>query len=246
MNDQQEQELCGIFGKVPQQSDFVSHHLPESFTEYWHEWLQASMSISREQLGEPWLEQYIVSPVWYFALMPNIAHAQSVVGVVIPSVDEIGRYFPLTLAHIGDHDVWSAYLNGGDWYSEVEQVALMALADEVSYSELVGALENLSLPAFGALPEYQAEAPNQALPGNSVIKTNPETSPSDFALSLLPKAHTQRYGAHSLWWTRGSESFEPAFAINTKLPDPGQFASFLNGEWQTWGWLQESPVEDNR
>src|SRR5690625_5207762 len=116
-------ELCGLFGKVPQQADFISRHLPESFIESWHAWLQTGLSVSREQLGTDWLELYLTSPVWRFAVGAGVCTEQAAVGVLIPSVDEIGRFFPLTVAHVGPHRPWPALVAGADWYRQVEQVA---------------------------------------------------------------------------------------------------------------------------
>lgn len=239
------QESCGLFGKVPQQSDFVTQHLPESFIEHWHHWLQSCISISREQLNDDWLNHYMVSPVWHFALMPGVAHEDSVVGLMIPSVDEVGRYFPSVIAHAGEHDIWSAYLQGSNWYNEIEKVALMSLADEVTYSQLVGALESLSLPEFTPLPDYTTQASMHAFKGNQVVKQAAEQSAEELALSLLPKAIQNSYGKHSLWWTTGSEKVEPCLAISTGLPDPGQYAAMLDGDWQQWGWAEEAVIENN-
>lgn len=239
-----QQESCGLFGKIPQQSDFVTHHLPESFIEHWHHWLQSCISISQEQLHDEWLEKYMVSPVWHFALMPNIAHEKSVVGIMIPSVDQVGRYFPSIVAHTGDHDIWSAYLNGGTWYQAAEKIALMSLADDATYSQLIGELESLAPPEFEALPNYVTQASMNAFKSNQIVQQDAEQSPEALALSLIPKAIQHRYGKHSLWWTKGSERVDPCFAISTDLPDPGQYASMLDGDWQQWGWNEEIIADD--
>jgi type VI secretion system protein ImpM len=240
------QELCGLFGKIPHQSDFVTHHLPVSFTEHWHHWLQSSISISREQLEEEWLERYMISPVWYFSMMPGIAHEKSVAGVVIPSVDEIGRHFPLTIAHTGEHDCWAAYLYGEEWYNAIEQIALLALADDVTYTRLIGELEALETPEFSALPNYTTQSAMHAFKSGQVISQSPQQTKQDLALSLLPQAYKQRYGQHSLWWTKGSSTVNPCLAISSNLPDPGQFAAMLDGNWQRWGWTEESIHDNNQ
>lgn len=238
-------ELCGLFGKIPQQSDFVSHHLPESFTEYWHKWLQSSLSISQEQMGDDWLQTYLISPIWHFAIMPNIAHEQAIVGVVIPSVDEVGRYFPLTIAHVGEYNIWSAYLYGQQWYSDIEKVALMPLVDDTTYSQVITGLESLALPEITPLPNYVTESAVNSFKGNQLIYQQPGQSSNDLALSLLPKAYQQRYGNHSLWWTKGSETIKGCLCISSNLPDPGQFAAMLDGNWQQWGWAEERVIEED-
>lgn len=238
------QELCGLFGKIPQQSDFVTHHLPESFVEHWHHWLQSCISISQEQLGDDWLNHYMISPVWHFALMPGILHEKSIVGVMIPSVDDIGRYFPSIIAHIGEHDIWSAYLTGQNWFEGADKAALFSLADNVSYSQMIERLETLETPEFDALPQYTSQSATHAFKGNQVVPHTNEKTPNELALSLLPKAFQQRYGNHSLWWTQGSEHISPCLAISSDLPDPGQYAAMLDGHWQQWGWTEEAIIEN--
>jgi len=239
-----QQESCGLFGKIPQQPDFVTLHLPEPFIEHWHHWLQSCLSISQEQLHDDWLEKYIVSPIWHFALMPNVVHEKSVVGIMIPSVDQVGRYFPSIIAHTGNHDIWSAYLNGSTWYQDAERIALMSLADTTTYSQLIGELESLAPPEFKALPSYTTQASMNAFKSNQIIKQTDEQTSEELAISLIPKAIQHRYGKHSLWWTKGSERVDPCFAISTDLPDPGQYASMLDGDWQQWGWNEEIIADD--
>lgn len=243
MNTQQ--ESCGLFGKIPQQSDFVNHHLPEAFVEHWHHWIQSCVSISQEQLSDDWLDRYMTSPIWHFAIMPGIAHEKSITGIVIPSVDEVGRYFPLTIAHTGEHDIWGAYLNGDEWYQKAEKVALLPLAENISYSHIVGELENLSVPEIAPLPRYETQSAMHAFKGNQIVEQK-ALDKHQLTESLVNNAYRQLYGNHSLWWTKGSNLIEPCLAISAGLPDPGQFAAMLDGQWQQWGWSQEQVQTDNQ
>jgi type VI secretion system protein ImpM len=233
------QDLCGLFGKLPQQSDFVTLHLSQAFTETWHEWLQASMSVSQEQLGDDWLQQYLVSPVWHFAIMPGIVDQQAAVGLVIPSVDEVGRYYPLALACVGDYCCWGAYLYGQAWFQSAQSVLLSALSDNTTYSDLIGALENLALPEWPRLQPMRVQSAMDAYGGNTVVSTKADVGASEFAHQLLANSYFRQYGSHSLWWSHGTETIPPSLAVNSHLPDPGQFAAFLDGQWQQWGWVQE-------
>lgn len=233
------QETCGLFGKIPQQSDFISHHFPDTFTDQWHHWMQACISISREQLGDEWLSHYMVSPVWQFALMPGLVSEHAVLGVVIPSVDEVGRYFPVVLGHSGQHDTWSAYLNGEAWYQQIQKIALLALAEETSYSQLLGELESLPTPEFETLAIYKTQSSLQAFKGNQITQQSDGIDKNEFVLSLTSNAYKQIYGDHSLWWTAGSEAVAPCLAVSSGLPDPGQYAAMLDGQWQHWGWAEE-------
>ncbi|GAB1269905.1 type VI secretion system-associated protein TagF [Aurantivibrio infirmus] len=244
MDKQPDSESCGMFGKIPQQADFISHHLPTEFTEYWHGWLQSSLSVSKEQLGDTWLDYYLTSPVWRFAIMPNIITSQAISGVLMPSVDEVGRYFPLSIAHIGNHQVWAANLHGEEWYQSLENVALHALNENVPYSDFVGHFEALEPARFEAMPKYQALSSVHSNNRNQAIMKPENCSANNLALSLLANAYKRLLGNHSLWWTEGSEQVDPCLIISADLPDAGQFAAMLDGDWQKWGWSQELILSD--
>src|SRR6185295_5746835 len=60
-------------------------------------WLQESLATSRAALGDKWLDIYLTSPVWRFASAAGACGTLPAIGVMVPSVDRVGRYFPLTL-----------------------------------------------------------------------------------------------------------------------------------------------------
>lgn len=237
-------DTCGLFGKLPQQGDFISHFLPAAFTDVWHAWLQGCLGVSKEQLGDTWLDFYLTSPVWRFSLMPTITHPQSVAGIMIPSVDEVGRYFPLTLVQIYNHTPWSAYLHGDAWFSQLESAALLALEEHTSYSNFIGNFEmlpSLQLPEFSNFETLHAQ---HSYAENFVVETPPGNSDQQLPLNLLHKAYQRIYGAYGIWWTQGSEHIAPTLLVNSGLPDAGQFAAMLDGNWQQWGWNLESILEN--
>ena len=89
---------AGWFGKIPALGDFVSRRLPPEFIEAWDVWLSEELFEARQKLGEAWLESYLNAPIWRFALMPGALDARPWFGVLMPSVDRVGRQFPLTFA----------------------------------------------------------------------------------------------------------------------------------------------------
>lgn len=90
----------GLFGKIPARGDFVRTGLPGHFVVPWDAWLQEVIAASQTSLGADWLPAYLESPVWRFALPAQMCGPCPVVGVMMPSVDRVGRYFPLTLAAV--------------------------------------------------------------------------------------------------------------------------------------------------
>jgi type VI secretion system protein ImpM len=85
----------GWFGKLPRHGDFVRAALPEETVAAWDGWVRAGLAASRASLGGRWLEAYLEAPVWRFRLAPGLCGAAGLAGVMAPSVDRAGRYFPL-------------------------------------------------------------------------------------------------------------------------------------------------------
>lgn len=238
-------DTCGLFGKLPQQGDFISHFLPTTYTDVWHTWLQSCIGVSKEQLGEDWLDFYLTSPVWRFSLMPTIAHPKSVAGIMMPSVDEVGRYFPLTLVQVNNHNPWAAYLHGDAWFSQLENAALFALEEHTSYSDFIGNFEvlpSLTLPTFN---EFETQHAQHSYTENLVVETPANNSGPQLPVNLLHKAYQRIHGAYSIWWTQGSEHIAPTLLVNSGLPDAGQYAAMLDGNWQQWGWNLDT-ILDNK
>lgn len=90
-------EVPGWFGKLPGMGDFGQRRLPPRFRVIWDEWLQTGLQALRLQ-REDWVAHYLQAPLWFFALGEDIMSPSPWIGVLMPSVDSVGRYFPLTLA----------------------------------------------------------------------------------------------------------------------------------------------------
>lgn len=89
--------LPGWFGKLPGMGDFAHRRLPESFRSVWDPWLQRGLARLRDRHAD-WTSHYLEAPVWCFALGPQVVGEGAWIGVLMPSVDGVGRYFPFTLA----------------------------------------------------------------------------------------------------------------------------------------------------
>jgi type VI secretion system protein ImpM len=85
------------FGKLPFLGDFASRRLPESFIRPWDEWLQPSLAAAKDATGDRWLDLYLTFPVWRFVMPAGLLGESNWIGVLLPSVDRVGRCFPLTI-----------------------------------------------------------------------------------------------------------------------------------------------------
>ncbi|MBC7957519.1 MAG: type VI secretion system-associated protein TagF, partial [Cytophagales bacterium] len=91
-------EAPGWYGKLPMLGDFAGRRLPQNFVDACDAWLARGVEQSRAQLGERWLDVYLTGPIWRFAWAPGVVDEKWWLGVMMPSVDKVGRYFPLLIA----------------------------------------------------------------------------------------------------------------------------------------------------
>jgi type VI secretion system protein ImpM len=142
----------GWYGKLPSLGDFASRRLEGDFIEPWDAWLGEGIAAQREALGDAWLDAYLSSPTWRFVLMPGtlerLEPQRALTGVLMPSVDRVGRYFPLTLVAALDPLPPSAAALEAllGWLHRLEDVALDALQEDWTIDELEEALERIGAP----------------------------------------------------------------------------------------------------
>lgn len=140
--------LRGFSGKVPARGDFVQAGLPRDFTDPWHDWQSTVIAGSRSLMGDGWLEAFLEAPVWRFVLPPGLCGTRAAIGLIMPSVDKVGRYFPLTLAALPEAgtplaEAWS------DWLDGAEVVGRRALDEDAAPEQLMPPPCPLSPVAMG-------------------------------------------------------------------------------------------------
>lgn len=229
--------IPGWYGKIPNLGDFASRRLPSRFVVPWDDWLQRALAGSRGVLGESWLDLYLTSPLWRFILLPGVCGHAGWAGVMMPSVDRVGRYFPLSIAielplvpaREAQFNALSAWLDG------MEQAALSTLDLHHTADDLDRALAEQPLPAFGAADdsmELQLRLADRLAAHNLPATTL--TLPSTDAVAPLLAGAGSRFllrcaAGKSLWWSHNREGALPALICSEGLPAPDDFALLLNG-----------------
>lgn len=218
----------GFFGKVSSHGDFVARRLAPAAQGVWDAWLQAGLLASRDQLGARWLETYLGSPIWRFALAPGVLDDNAWAGVLMPSVDRVGRHFPLTIAAAdAEGGVLDWVAGAGAWYERLEELALSSLAEGFSLEQFDAALLALEGPpgrcGAGAGPGGPSGW-RLPLAGLDAVGA---------AAPLLAEAALRGQG---LWWSDGSDAVEPSVLLCRGLPAPAAFAGLLAGNWRQTGW----------
>jgi type VI secretion system protein ImpM len=171
--------IVGFYGKLPARGDFV-RTLPRDFTDPWDGWLAAALAGSRDIMGEDWLPAFLEAPVWRFSLAAGLCGGHAVLGLMLPSVDRAGRYFPLTFAALFDDR--AAPADDPGWLDACEAAGRAALEQDTEPEQL-GVMIGVPLtPRAGGPEETGSE--------RSVWWTEgaPRVSATRFFLPGLPDA----------------------------------------------------------
>ncbi len=228
----------GFYGKVTSHGDFVTRRLPQDFVSPWDDWLQHSLAASRDQLQREWLETWLTSPIWRFGLAPGVIGASGWAGVMMPSVDRVGRHFPLTIAGpvSGGCQIFEWVREGKSWYENLEDLALSSLSEGFQMAQLESALqatpglaEMLALSRIGSQPPID--------PAAAVCYSWQEYTQLEAFLPSLANeiAHLTLHG-YSFWWTEGSQKVLPSLLVCRGLPSAEQYCALLDGRWREHGW----------
>lgn len=87
-----------LYGKIPANADFMHRNPPRTFVTPWDERLREALSLSRQSLGDAWMSTDLNSPPWHFAINAGVARPSTWLGVLLSSINQVQRYYPLTLA----------------------------------------------------------------------------------------------------------------------------------------------------
>lgn len=215
----------GVFGKLPWAGDFVQHGLPARFVTPWDGWLSLMLAQSRAALAARWDDAYLLSPPWRFQLDAGLVGPTGWIGVLVSSVDRVGRHFPLTLAQ--------------------EREAPACLSDPAAIDSGLDAFEAAALDLIAReqpIPETLERLKQSRIPPGPRLWRNPArpltrlmVDPANARLSPAA-ADAASAGGASRWW-HGRWNAHPAAAMSSHgLPDPALCAGFFDSDWAAHGW----------
>lgn len=229
--------LTGLFGKLPAHGDFIYRDLPSTFINVWDQWLQGYVGSTQEQLGEAWLEIYMTSPIWRFAFTEGVIDNNAWAGIFLPSVDRVGRYFPFSIAtrlpaQTNVTEFISTRLN---WYQSMEDAALRALDGQLKIDDLIEEL-NDSNPMKKAtyIRGNGIESPSKMVVQN-VGSDHSATAILPFMLDACLASSLQTF---SIWSTAGSSVINPCMFVSKGLPQLSGIAAMMDGNWAGWRWQE--------
>ena len=231
----------GWYGKIPGSGDFIARRVPPSFSDPWDRWLQQAIEGSKQRLGTRWRDAFLSTPAWRFILGPGVVGANAWAGLMVPSVDAVGRYFPLTAACAlpsASLDVVATLLGAGRWFDEIEAIALEAIAPRADTAAIDAALVQRRFEArWLAVPE----ANDATMP---VRSAKPQMLCVDLGAQVVSGAVSGRLRElaarlcepYSAWLAEPSELFERSLLLCESLPAGEQFCAMMNGRWVEHGW----------
>jgi type VI secretion system protein ImpM len=210
----------GILGKLPSHGDFLCLNLPPELARALDAWLAATLTASRDALGDRWLDAFLEAPFWRFALAAGCCGPQAAAGIWLPSVDRIGRYFPLLLLATLDAPPRPATLlhRAGPWYDELQGLASTLLDGDLAPADLEPRLAGVGSPPI--------DPPDEAMPWRM-----PPGDGAGWHLAALAPVG-------SLWWGEGSSLVPPSLLACPALPPPGAFSAMLDGGFARRGWTE--------
>jgi type VI secretion system protein ImpM len=227
----------GFYGKLPSHGDFLRRRVSDAFVGVWDGWLQECLTASRTSLGDRWLDVYLTSPVWRFACAKGICGPAPVIGVMVPSVDRVGRYFPLTLvAELPPEtpQLLTAVVRAQPFFDGAERLVIETLESEhIDFESFDEQLIRLGAAIDSVAPNVVLDSASSPILDDGAegwqIPIGSTADLNETFTQLMSERLTALYDPLALWWTEGSAIVQPSALLVRGLPHPDSFAALLDG-----------------
>lgn len=199
-------EPPGWYGKLAMLGDFAHRRLPDELVQRLDRWLAAAMQALPQVLGERWPQAYLEAPLLRFAWAPGVLGPGWWFGVLMPSCDRVGRYYPLWLGQSAarlPHDS-AGLARLATWYDAAGRACLQTLDDGATLSGFEAALVAI---------EPWTDAGQSSSPW------------ADAMQALAGDALAERLAGQGVWWTAGEPQ---ALHCVAGLPDTTCTSWLLN------------------
>lgn len=222
-------DVPGWYGKLASLGDFAHRRLPPQLLRACDEWLSSAMRGAREELGERWLQVYLTAPLLRFGWAPGVADGQWWFGLLMPSCDSVGRYYPLLIAHPRAHAPQDriALDHLERWYEHLARCAMLTL------NETQGSLEALE-SALQDAPPWPTPGRTPALASTALAGGNHHGLGRAAPLAqwmhvLAAQEMLARLAGCTAWWRVTPSGTDDSFVVVRGLPDGAMFANLLAG-----------------
>jgi type VI secretion system protein ImpM len=236
----------GLYGKLHSHGDFVVRRLPREFVSGWDAWLQQGIVECKLAIGPAWEEKYRDAPVWRFVTAPGICGESAWTGIIQPSMDRVGRYFPLTIAVAlpDETDVLYTLFAAASWYGTIEREAAAAFDSDVQLDELDRRIEQIAFP-IGRIAHVDTTEDTLPIAQRVFPAIKLSLGQQSSYASVLDALSREQFTAalsRCAWLTTGTPSIEPALLMTKTLPGARHFCALFDGLWDTHGWESGTQV----
>jgi type VI secretion system protein ImpM len=222
-------DVPGWYGKLAALGDFAQRRLPPEWVRSCDGWLSGVMRAGRETLGEGWLEAYLTAPLLRFAWAPGVVDGQWWFGLLMPSCDSVGRYFPLLIAqpraHAPQDRIALDHLER--WFDHLARAAVQTLDDVQGSVDILETALHDAPPwptpgriAAGAVPTAGAVAHHRLGRAAPLSQWLQAIAVQEFAARLV---------GCTVWWRVTANGGDDTLDIVPGLPDAVTFARLLAG-----------------
>lgn len=143
--NQTEADRIGFYGKLPSHGDFVSMGVGRSLQSALDAWLQAGLQAAQHELGDDWDRRFRKMPAWRFIIERGLWGPATIAGVLLPSLDRVGRSFPLVIAaqlHGFAEHPRQLYLDD-TWFTAAEAIAESSAKRDFDINQFTASLKRL-------------------------------------------------------------------------------------------------------
>ncbi|PSJ57016.1 type VI secretion system-associated protein TagF [Kumtagia ephedrae] len=208
----------GLFGKLPQKRDFIAFGIAGEVLSPLETWLQSAVAASRSELGRGWEEVYLVAPIWRFWIGADVLGVNCA-GALMPSVDGIGRFFPLLALYAcepGESLPPPSYSPQEKWFAAIE-ARLLGVLEEGAAPAVESVLGGLPAPAIDRLVP---NARRSMFKGGPLWQAGQDIDTPSFLAAIFEDDYRQVARGRSYWWVPGNDERGPLLHARNGLPDP--------------------------
>lgn len=216
-----------LYGKLISKRDFIALDLPNGFLARWEPWLQGSMSAAMHEFGASWPQIFFTAPIWRFWFGSAVLGTQ-VLGVMMPSMDGVGRQFPLTLLATPEEGrIFRSLLHDPQtsWFEKAEDLLLSTLEDGITFDATSSALQALNLPLSAMVPDLPDGV--SEFSGVTIAVGHPDADDAMPLSGLVAAQRARQDETRTLWWTIGGENYPPLAFEAAGLPPAALFAQMM-------------------
>jgi type VI secretion system protein ImpM len=179
-------------------------------------------------------------PIWRFVLSPGMLTPNAWAGIMAPSVDAVGRYFPLAVASAlpsASLDIVGTLMAAQSWFDEIETIALSAIAPAADSAAIDAAIVQ---KPFRTEWLCYPEGRDDTVPIRSAkpqMLWVPLGARADGAAPREVFELSRRLAEPmAAWLAEESEMFGRCVLLCEALPPAEQYSAMMDGRWVERGW----------